>query len=130
MSLSIRTAAMLVSQTNPPGIELYFSVKYFLLLWLKNMLTDHVSENTLFVTNTLLFEIEAKVNSKIANYQPFLYFTFQWDTEPLEKRAREDCTRPSVYLVFPALSQCFYIHSFYMFKLVNDSREVQTSFPS
>ena len=106
VSLSIRTAAMLVSQTNPPGIELYFYVKYFLLLWLKNMLTDHVSENTLFVTNTLLFEIEAKVNSKIANYQPFLYFTSQWDTESLEKRAREDCTRPSVYLVFPALSQC------------------------
>ena len=42
-SLKKGTGVMLVSQTNPPGIE----YKRFLLFWLKNILIDHVSENTL-----------------------------------------------------------------------------------
>ena len=42
------TAAMLVSETNPPGIELY-SYANVVLFWLKNMLIDHVSENTLYI---------------------------------------------------------------------------------
>ena len=40
-------AAMLVSPTNPPGIELYSYAEFFLWFWLKNKLKDHVSENTL-----------------------------------------------------------------------------------
>ena len=40
------TAAMLVSPTNPLGIELCSSL--FLLFCFKNMLIDHVSENALF----------------------------------------------------------------------------------
>ena len=41
------TAAMLVSPTNPQGIELYSYADFFLWFWSKNMLGDHVSENTL-----------------------------------------------------------------------------------
>ena len=48
MSLNKGTAAMLVSLTNPPGIELYYR-KRFLLFWWKTKVTDHVSENTLQV---------------------------------------------------------------------------------
>ena len=44
VSLNKGTAAMLVFPTNPLGIELYS-----LLFWLKNMLIDHVSENTPFL---------------------------------------------------------------------------------
>ena len=49
VSLNKRTAAMLVSPINPRGIELYFLCKRFLLLWLRNTLIDHVSENTLYI---------------------------------------------------------------------------------
>ena len=42
MSLNKGTAAMLVSPTNPLGIELYSYASVFL----KNMFIDHVSENT------------------------------------------------------------------------------------
>ena len=38
---------MLVSQSHPPGIELYSYANRFLLFWLKNMPIDHVSENTI-----------------------------------------------------------------------------------
>ena len=41
------TAAMLVSPTNPQGIELHSYAEFFLCFWLKNMLSDHVGENTL-----------------------------------------------------------------------------------
>ena len=47
LSLNKGTAAMLVSRTNPLGIELYTLCKLFILFCFKNMLTDHVSENTL-----------------------------------------------------------------------------------
>ena len=50
------------------------------------MLVDHVSENSVFVTKTSLFEIEAKVSSRISNYQPFLCFTSQCDTESLGEK--------------------------------------------
>ena len=43
------TAAMLVSSTNPLGIELYFYANSFLFFCFKNRLIDHVSENTLYV---------------------------------------------------------------------------------
>ena len=38
---------MLVSPTNPVGIKLYSYAKLSLLFCFKNMLIDHVSENTL-----------------------------------------------------------------------------------
>ena len=47
VSLNKGTAAMLVSPTNPLGIELYFYA-VFPLFCFKNMLIDHVSENTLY----------------------------------------------------------------------------------
>ena len=40
------TAAMLVSTTNLPGIELYSNANVFFVLVEKNMLIDHASENT------------------------------------------------------------------------------------
>ena len=39
------TAAMMVSPTNPPGIELYSYANVFFCFWLKNMLIDHVIEH-------------------------------------------------------------------------------------
>ena len=45
-------AFMLVFPSNRPGIEL---CSYVLLFWMKNMLIDHVSENTLSEASTLLF---------------------------------------------------------------------------
>ena len=42
------TVAMLVFPTDPLGIETLFLSKGFLLLCFKNMLIDHVSENTLY----------------------------------------------------------------------------------
>jgi len=47
MSLNKGTAAILVSPTNPSGIELFFLCIRVLLFWLKNVLIDHVSENAL-----------------------------------------------------------------------------------
>ena len=47
VSLNKGATAMLVSPINPPRIELYCLCKRFLLFWWKNMLTDHVGENTL-----------------------------------------------------------------------------------
>ena len=52
MSPNTGTRAMLVSPTNPSGIELYTYVNVFFfvcLFWLKNILIDHVSESTLFI---------------------------------------------------------------------------------
>ena len=40
------TAAMLVSLTNPPGVELFYHTKVFFLFPWKNKVTDQVSENT------------------------------------------------------------------------------------
>ena len=40
---------MLVSPTNPAGIELYSYANAFFCFLLKNMLIDHVSENTLII---------------------------------------------------------------------------------
>ena len=47
--LNKETAAMLVSPTNPPGIELYYHVNVFFCFRWKNKVADHVteSENTL-----------------------------------------------------------------------------------
>ena len=42
------TAAMFVSPTNPPGIELFYHANLFLFRW-KNKVTDHVSENTPYI---------------------------------------------------------------------------------
>ena len=44
VSLNKGTVAMLLSPTNPPGIQLY-SYANALLFWLKNILFDHMSEN-------------------------------------------------------------------------------------
>ena len=41
-------AAMFVSPTKPPGIELYSYANVFFSVWLKNMFIDHASENTLY----------------------------------------------------------------------------------
>ena len=41
-------AAMMVYHTNPPGIELNFLCKYFLLFQQSNMGAGHVSENALY----------------------------------------------------------------------------------
>jgi len=47
VSLNKGTAAMLVSPTNPLGIELYSYANVFFCFALKNMLIDNVSENTI-----------------------------------------------------------------------------------
>ena len=47
VSLNKGTASILVSPTIPPGIELYSYANLSFLFWLKNMLFDHMSENTL-----------------------------------------------------------------------------------
>ena len=47
MSLNKGTGAILVSPTNPSGIELYSYENIFSFFWLKNVLIDHVSENAL-----------------------------------------------------------------------------------
>ena len=48
VSLKKGTVAMLVSPTNPPGIDLYHHANdFFILFQWKNKLTDHASENTL-----------------------------------------------------------------------------------
>ena len=43
MFLNNETAVMLVYPTSPPGIELHYRAN---VLWWKNKVTDHVSENT------------------------------------------------------------------------------------
>ena len=45
VSQNKQTAAMLVSQTNPPGIDLYFYANVFLCFSLKSTEPDHLSEN-------------------------------------------------------------------------------------
>ena len=57
VSLNKGTAAILVSPTNRPGIELL--CKRFLLFWLKNVLIDHVSENALYVGSPSFRKIRA-----------------------------------------------------------------------
>ena len=47
VSLNNGTVAMLVSPTNPPGIELYCHANVFFCSGGKSKVTDHVSENTL-----------------------------------------------------------------------------------
>ena len=47
VSLNKGTAAMMLSLAKPPGIELYSYANAFFCFGLKNMLIDHVSENTL-----------------------------------------------------------------------------------
>ena len=57
VSLNKGTAAMLVSPTNPAGIELYSHANtFFPLLWLKNVLIDHLSENTLYLFRVIFFQ--------------------------------------------------------------------------
>ena len=41
------TVTMLVSPTNPPGIELYYYTNVFFCLGGKTKITDHASENTI-----------------------------------------------------------------------------------
>ena len=45
VSLNKGTAAMLVSPTNPPGIEFYYHANVFFCFGEINKVTDHVSEN-------------------------------------------------------------------------------------
>ena len=47
VSLSKGMAAMLVSPTNLPGIELCSYANVFFCFWLKNTVVDHVCKNTL-----------------------------------------------------------------------------------
>ena len=47
VSLNKGTAAMLVSPTNPSGMELFYYANVFSLCLWKKKVTDHVSENTL-----------------------------------------------------------------------------------
>ena len=47
VSLNKGIVAMLVSQTNPPGIELYSYANVFFCFLLKHMLIDQVSGNAL-----------------------------------------------------------------------------------
>ena len=46
VSLNKETAVMLVSPTNPPGVEVYSYANAFFVL-VEKMLIDHVRENTL-----------------------------------------------------------------------------------
>ena len=57
---------MLVSPANPLGIEPYSYANVFLLFSLKNMLIDHVSENTLYNSRVtlLLLTLHCYANNK------------------------------------------------------------------
>ena len=46
-SLNKGKAAMLMSPSNPPGIELFYQANVFFRFGGKNKVIDHVSENTL-----------------------------------------------------------------------------------
>ena len=47
IEFSCDVAAMLVSPTNPPGIELYYHAIFFFCFGGKSKVTYHASENTL-----------------------------------------------------------------------------------
>ena len=48
VSLKKRTAAMLVSPSNPQGIEIHSYANIFFCFGWKNMFIDHMIENTLY----------------------------------------------------------------------------------
>ena len=59
------------------------------------MLVDDVSENSLFVTKTSLFELEAKVSSEFPITSRFCALPLNVILNLWGKRSREDCKRPS-----------------------------------
>lgn len=103
------TAAMCVSQTNPPGIELYpYANVFFSLTWKACSLIDHVTENTLYVINGLLFRCTHFRELTIMFSASFMYVACIYEWPPLYmENCNEKSSQQFVRWNQPSIRPCF-----------------------